>query len=222
MTRSAPDLIDLAAIRTEYARAGLVETDLHPSPLRQLERWLRDALDAGHPEPTAMTLATASPDGEPSARVVLLKGIGEEGLVFYTSYEATRVVRSRTIPARAPSSIGFCSKGRFACRARRARCRARNRRRTSAHGRARVSSARGRRGRAPCSRAARSSRLGSRKHVQDSRTATCLVRRRGAVTGSRSTGSSSGKAGRAALHDRLRYTRTPSAPTGWRIERLSP
>lgn len=81
---------DLSAIRTEYARAGLDERDLDPSPSRQIERWLREAIDAGHPEPTAMTLATATPEGEPSARVVLLKGVDDRGLVFYTNYESAK------------------------------------------------------------------------------------------------------------------------------------
>src|SRR5262245_52472417 len=79
-------LPDLTAIRTEYARAGLTERDLDPSPTRQIEHWLRDAIDAGHPEPTALTLATATAEGEPAARVVLLKGIDERGLVFFTNY----------------------------------------------------------------------------------------------------------------------------------------
>ena len=83
-------LPDLTAIRTEYARAGLDERDLDPSPSRQIEKWLRDAIDAGHPEPTAMTLATASPDGEPAARVVLLKGVDVRGLVFFTNYESDK------------------------------------------------------------------------------------------------------------------------------------
>lgn len=83
-------LPDLTAIRTEYARAGLEERDLDPSPSRQIEKWLRDAIDAGHPEPTAMTLATASPDGEPAARVVLLKGVDVRGLVFFTNYESDK------------------------------------------------------------------------------------------------------------------------------------
>jgi pyridoxamine 5'-phosphate oxidase len=84
------DLINLASIRTEYARAGLDERDADPSPFKQLERWLRDAIDAGHPEPTAMLLATATPDGAPAARVVLLKGIDLGGLVFFTSYESDK------------------------------------------------------------------------------------------------------------------------------------
>lgn len=81
---------DLGAVRTEYARAGLQEQDLDPSPLAQLDKWMREAIAAQHPEPTAMTLATASPDGEPSARVVLLKALDERGLVFFTSYESDK------------------------------------------------------------------------------------------------------------------------------------
>ncbi len=81
---------DLTAIRSEYARAGLQERDVDPSPIVQLETWLREAIAAQHPEPTAMTLATATPDGEPSARVVLLKGLDERGLVFYTGYDSEK------------------------------------------------------------------------------------------------------------------------------------
>lgn len=81
---------DLTAIRTDYARAGLSERDVLPSPIAQLDKWLREAIDAGHPEPTAMTLATASLSGEPSARVVLCRGLDERGLVFFTSYESDK------------------------------------------------------------------------------------------------------------------------------------
>ncbi|HVJ91482.1 MAG TPA: pyridoxamine 5'-phosphate oxidase [Labilithrix sp.] len=83
-------LPDLTAIRTEYARAGLDESDLEPSPTRQIEKWLRAAIDAGHPEPTAMTLATVGADGTPSARVVLLKGVDARGLVFFTNYDSAK------------------------------------------------------------------------------------------------------------------------------------
>lgn len=82
--------VDLTAIRTEYARAGLHERDVDPSPIVQLDKWLHEAVAAEHPEPTAMTLATATPDGEPSARVVLLKRLDERGLVFYTGYESDK------------------------------------------------------------------------------------------------------------------------------------
>ncbi|MBS2018383.1 MAG: pyridoxamine 5'-phosphate oxidase [Deltaproteobacteria bacterium] len=82
--------LDLAAIRTDYTRAGLSERDVHPSPLVQAERWLSEAIVAGHPEPTAMTLATVTPSGDPAARVVLLKGLDEGGLVFFTSYDSDK------------------------------------------------------------------------------------------------------------------------------------
>jgi pyridoxamine 5'-phosphate oxidase len=82
--------VDLTAIRTDYARAGLHERDVDPSPIVQLQRWLKAAIDANHPEPTAMTLATATKDGVPAARVVLLKGLDERGLVFFTSYESDK------------------------------------------------------------------------------------------------------------------------------------
>ena len=59
--------------------------DLDPDPLRQLERWLAEARDAGVELPEAMTLATATADGAPSARMVLLKGADESGLTFFTN-----------------------------------------------------------------------------------------------------------------------------------------
>lgn len=94
---------DLTSIRTDYARAGLHERDLDPSPTVQLEKWLQEAISAGHPEPTAMTLATASADGEPAARVVLLKRIDERGLVFFTSYESDKGAQLATNPRAAAS-----------------------------------------------------------------------------------------------------------------------
>jgi len=83
------NLPDLSAIRTDYARAGLSEEDLDPSPTTQIAKWLSEAIAAGHPEPTAMSLATATRDGEPSNRVVLLKGV-DHGLVFFTNYESAK------------------------------------------------------------------------------------------------------------------------------------
>jgi pyridoxamine 5'-phosphate oxidase len=62
------------------------EHDLDPDPLKQFERWFTEASAAGVPVPEAMTLATATPDGRPSARTVLLKDAGEQGFDFYTNY----------------------------------------------------------------------------------------------------------------------------------------
>jgi hypothetical protein len=67
--------MNLASLRQEYMRAGLSESDADRDPMRQFERWFEDALRAKLPLPNAMTLATASRDGTPSARVVLLKGV---------------------------------------------------------------------------------------------------------------------------------------------------
>jgi len=80
----------IASLRLDYARARLGPEDVSASPIAQLERWLAEALEAEAAEPTAMTLATATPDGEPNARVVLLKGIDAKGLVFYTNYESAK------------------------------------------------------------------------------------------------------------------------------------
>ncbi len=75
-------------LRREYRRAGLDEALVDPDPFRQFGTWFAEAQAAGIEEANAMTLATASPDGIPSARTVLLKGFGEEGFAFYTNYES--------------------------------------------------------------------------------------------------------------------------------------
>src|SRR4051794_25681130 len=82
--------MDLTSIRTDYAQAGLLERDVDPSPIVQLDRWLKEAIAANQAEPTARTLATASAEGEPAARVVLLKGLDDRGLVFFTGYESDK------------------------------------------------------------------------------------------------------------------------------------
>jgi pyridoxamine 5'-phosphate oxidase len=73
-------------MRREYMRAELTEDAAAADPVRQLAAWLEEAAAAGVTEPNAMTLATASADGVPSARMVLLKGVDDRGLVFYTNY----------------------------------------------------------------------------------------------------------------------------------------
>ncbi|HEX5502405.1 MAG TPA: pyridoxamine 5'-phosphate oxidase [Thermomicrobiales bacterium] len=69
---------------------GLGERDVAPDPFVQFDRWFEDAVAAGGPEPTAMTVATATRDGRPSARMVLLKGVDERGFVFYTNFESRK------------------------------------------------------------------------------------------------------------------------------------
>lgn len=81
---------DLAAVRREYALGGLGERDLSGDPVTMLRRWLGEALTAEVEEPTAMVLATVSAAGRPSSRTVLLKGLSEAGLVFYTNYSSRK------------------------------------------------------------------------------------------------------------------------------------
>jgi len=68
----------------------LLESDVDPDPLRQFERWFSDARSAGIRAPEAMAVATANAAGEPSVRMVLLRGFDEYGFVFYTSYESRK------------------------------------------------------------------------------------------------------------------------------------
>jgi len=80
----------IADLRQEYSLQRLNKTDAHPNPFEQFTLWFDQALAAKLPEPNAMTLATATPDGKPSARMVLLKGYDERGFVFYTNYQSRK------------------------------------------------------------------------------------------------------------------------------------
>jgi pyridoxamine 5'-phosphate oxidase len=76
----------VADLRQDYTKAGLREIDVDPDPFKQFKTWFDQALTAQLPEPNAMTLATATIDGKPSARMVLLKDFSDRGFVFYTNY----------------------------------------------------------------------------------------------------------------------------------------
>lgn len=80
----------LAELRREYRLARLDVGDLAQDPVAELERWLAQALEAQLVEPYAMTLATATPDGAPSARIVLLRGVDAQGLTFFTDYRSRK------------------------------------------------------------------------------------------------------------------------------------
>ncbi len=79
---------DIAAIRKNYSQKKLTEKKADANPLKQFAKWWQQAIDAKIEEVNAMTLATASSDGIPSARIVLLKGVAEDGFVFFTNYES--------------------------------------------------------------------------------------------------------------------------------------
>ncbi len=91
-------------LRTEYRRATLDESSVEPDPIRQFERWFAEAVDAKMPEPNAMTLATVDADGNPSARVVLLKGADERGFTFFTNYASRK---GRELAARPRAALLF-------------------------------------------------------------------------------------------------------------------
>lgn len=80
----------LADLRRDYSLAGLTEKDLAKDPFRQFDQWFQEAEAAKLPEPNAMTLATATKDGRPSARIVLLKGVDARGFLFFSNYASRK------------------------------------------------------------------------------------------------------------------------------------
>ena len=81
---------DIANLRKSYERAELDESASAEDPLAQFRLWLDQAFAAKVPEPNAMTLATVGPDGRPSTRIVLIKGLDERGIAWYTNYESRK------------------------------------------------------------------------------------------------------------------------------------
>lgn len=91
----------LANRRREYSQSELSKASVARDPFEQFEKWLNEALECDLPEPTAMTLSTASVDCRPSSRVVLLKGFGSGGFVFFTNYQSRKGRELESNPAAA-------------------------------------------------------------------------------------------------------------------------
>jgi pyridoxamine 5'-phosphate oxidase len=91
-------------LRREYGRHGLNEADAAADPITQLRGWLEQGITAGVPDATAMVLATVSPDGQPSARVVLLRGLDPRGLTFFTNYRSRK---GRDLAANPQAAVTF-------------------------------------------------------------------------------------------------------------------
>lgn len=210
------------ALRREYEAIALDVDDLDPDPIAQLRTWLDEWTEVAPNEPGAMILATAAEDGGASARNVLLRGLDERGLTFFTSYESRK---GRELAADANATLLFSwvpllrqvhvtgvveavsraeSEAYFASRPRGSQLAA--------------------------WASAQSSILPSRSALED-RYADVAVRFEGSEVpcppywgGYRLSPASvelwQGRPNR--LHDRLRYVRDGSAPAGWRVERLSP
>ncbi|NBO14565.1 MAG: pyridoxamine 5'-phosphate oxidase [Betaproteobacteria bacterium] len=83
-------MTSLADMRKSYEKAALDEQASAPNPLDQFRRWLNEAIESQLPEPSAMTLCTVGSDMRPSSRIVLLKGLDERGLVWYTNYQSRK------------------------------------------------------------------------------------------------------------------------------------
>ena len=95
---------DLEGMRRDYDGPSLRRDDLAATWLEQLQRWLDDAVQAGLPEPNAMVLATADVDGIPSARTVLLKGLDDHGLSFFTNLRSRK---GQELSANARAAVVF-------------------------------------------------------------------------------------------------------------------
>jgi pyridoxamine 5'-phosphate oxidase len=82
--------VDASSLRKEYTSAGLDKADVDPDPIVQFHQWFEKVIEADLHEPNAMILATATAEGKPSARTVLLKGYDQRGFVFYTNYKGRK------------------------------------------------------------------------------------------------------------------------------------
>ena len=90
--------LSLADLRENYGLAELTEQSCETNPIVQFEQWIKDAQRANLKEPNAMVLATATRDGRPSARVLLLKEVSDLGFVFYTNYSSRKAQELETNP----------------------------------------------------------------------------------------------------------------------------
>jgi pyridoxamine 5'-phosphate oxidase len=88
----------IADLRKEYSSKNLLETDIEKNPIGQFEKWWHEAFNSQIAEVNAMTLATASGDGMPSARIMLLKGFDKNGFVFFTNYKSYKAMHLEENP----------------------------------------------------------------------------------------------------------------------------
>jgi pyridoxamine 5'-phosphate oxidase len=96
--------MDLPGLRREYESRGIDASDLDPDPIKQVGRWLDDAVAAEVVEPTAMTLSTVGSDGRPQSRYVLLRGLDERGFWFFTNSESAK---GRALSANPNAALTF-------------------------------------------------------------------------------------------------------------------
>lgn len=88
----------IAELRKDYRQRSLSELEVEIEPIKQFEKWWNEALQSQIEEVNAMTLATCNGKGQPSARIVLLKGFGEKGFIFFTNYESKKALEIKENP----------------------------------------------------------------------------------------------------------------------------
>jgi pyridoxamine 5'-phosphate oxidase len=96
---------DIASLRVEYSLKRFDKKDAAPNPITQFQNWLQEAIYADTIEPNAMTLATVNSEGQPKARIVLLKGVDDRGFIFYTNYNSDK---GKQLEINPKASIVFC------------------------------------------------------------------------------------------------------------------
>lgn len=82
--------MSIADLRKDYSRASLSETDVNPDPIAQFSKWFDEAIAAQVPEANAMTVSTATAEGRPSSRILLIKDVDQRGFTFFTNYESRK------------------------------------------------------------------------------------------------------------------------------------
>lgn len=101
MSLASDEFMKVGDLRQSYESGFLLEQEVNPSPILQFQSWLQEAMAAQILEPNAMTLATVTPEGKPSARIVLLKDFDERGFVFYTNFQSRKGRELAQTPAAA-------------------------------------------------------------------------------------------------------------------------
>jgi pyridoxamine 5'-phosphate oxidase len=217
----------VADLRRHYRLAGLTEADLAADPMTQFDRWFTEAVaamdDAGFPEPNAMVVATADGDGRPSTRMVLLKGYGPDGFVFFTNYGSRKATEMAANPYVSLHFPWLVLQRQVVVTGRAERV---DRERTEAYFRTRPYGSRIGAWASPQSRVVRD------RAALEAAYAAAAARypEDGEVPAPGHWGGFlvvpdavefwQGRPNR--LHDRLRYRRDEAAPGGWRVERLGP
>ena len=80
----------LSLIRSDYSKHQLSEKDVEQNPILQFLKWMKEGIEAGQPEPNAMTLSTITAEGKPASRIVLLRGVEEGKFAFFTNYTSNK------------------------------------------------------------------------------------------------------------------------------------